>query len=659
MKRVFLWIFLSCFIVIYAKAQEAESTPSVESLAFQDEDGSSFSDPDFEAPDDESTDNVYTSKMLFLDAVSKHFWNPKRKLQDNNLNIIHRDGDTHKIRTRYAMISTIIFDDDRIADFIVGDEVGFDVRQVKNPRWNLSNILTIKPKIIGVETNLTVIGESGTIYTFYVFSTHFTNRRDPAFTVFVSKDRKIGKIGLENLQDSTKSNHQYKLSEVKKKEKDFDYVDKKGNYRKFDEEKSPNSARALFASSDRNKYSKSPYRDDFGKFQKPDFRKNVYAIIEEDDGEFLTIGDSVNKLYIEKSKIQRGYAQKPKKNRSWKTLGFAIDSKQSIRMQAIDIFNDNDYTYFKFDRENSDSKFPVIFKVVDGYDNPVNTKIVGNYIIAEDLSEKWTLRIGDEWVCVQRLEKPIVVRQVVRVPQSINFDEDFDEGGLDEIYRQNKQNTSSDSNDSQEVDENEREAQIRHFNQNARQPQESQVKTNQTLQNTKNSQSLKDKQSFSSDSNFVGKKSAKESNEADSVMQAPLTPQQLKEQKQDKRAKANIRMRKAEKQNQKIDSRVQYNDDLLKELESRHKEALMYEQNEAFLKQQEEIKNKKAISPKELFEQINIDESKKSNDSNDSAKSNQPKKPIKDSNNPKQKNDKTSLLFRDETLYCYEPKKLT
>lgn len=118
-------------------------------------------------------------------------------------------------------------------------------------------------------------------------------------------------------------------------------------------------------------------------------------------------------------------------------------------------------------------------------------------------------------------------------------------------------------------------------------------------------------------------------------------------------------MRKAEKQNQKIDSRVQYNDDSLKELESRHKEALMYEQNEAFLKQQEEIKNKKAISPKELFEQINIDESKKSNDSNDSAKPNQPKKPIKDSNNPKQKNDKTSLLFRDESLYCYEPKKLT
>lgn len=55
--------------------------------------------------------------------------------------------------------------------------------------------------MIGIDTNLTVIGESGTIYTFYIFSTHFTNRRDPAFTVFVSKDRSISKIAMTNLEE--------------------------------------------------------------------------------------------------------------------------------------------------------------------------------------------------------------------------------------------------------------------------------------------------------------------------------------------------------------------------------------------------------------------------------------------------------------------------
>ena len=83
----------------------------------------------------------------------------------------------------------------------------------------------------------------------------------------------------------------------------------------------------------------------------------------------------------------------------------------SVRMMPIDIFNDNDYTYFKFDREDAMSKFPVLFKVVDGYDNPVNVKIVGNYIIAEDLSEKWTLKMGDEYICIRKVDKPLIVKE--------------------------------------------------------------------------------------------------------------------------------------------------------------------------------------------------------------------------------------------------------
>lgn len=363
------------------------------SKKFQDEDGSVFTNEDFE--EGEMAENNHTSKMMFLDSVQKHFWNPKRKLQDNNYNILHKDGDTHMIRTRYAMTTTFIFDNDPIAKIIFGDPNGFELKELGSEKWDLRNVITIKPKLIGIDTNLTVIGESGTIYTFYIFSTHFTNRRDPAFTVFVSKDRKIGKISMNNTENET---------------------NKKNKKSKFE-----------------------------------NYKSIEYDAIEEDDGEFITIGDNINKIHIDKSKIKRGYIQAPKTTRSWKTLWLKkSESPDSVKIQAIDIFNDKDYTYFKFDREDAMSKFPVVFKVVDGYDNPVNVKIVGNYIIAEDLSEKWTLKMGDEYVCVRMLQKPQVVREKVIINEETK---EYD--GKTTTYQKNQEKIKNqdtiDSRDTQEL----------------------------------------------------------------------------------------------------------------------------------------------------------------------------------------------------------------
>lgn len=69
-----------------------------------------------------------------------------------------------------------------------------------------------------------------------------------------------------------------------------------------------------------------------------------------------------------------------------------------------EIFNDKQFTYFKFDKKLALSKL-VIYKVVDGYDNPVNTRIVGDYIIAEDVSAKWTLRSGKDYLCIRFIKK--------------------------------------------------------------------------------------------------------------------------------------------------------------------------------------------------------------------------------------------------------------
>lgn len=365
-KKALFLLSLSLFLSSIQAAPDQNQAPEVQrpstsSQVFVDEDGTELDDDDFGEDIDNPEGLDYFNKMVYLDAIQKHFWNPKRKLQDNNINILHRDGDTHMIRTRYAMTTTIILDNDKIVKMIAGDTQGFEIKELGKEKWDLSNMITIRPKLIGIDTNITLIGESGTIYTFYVFSTHFTNRRNPALSVFVSKKRPIGKIAMTNLEEE----EQYKKA----------YGEKRAN-----------------------------------STGKVDSRRIPYAIIEEDDGEFITIGDTINKLHIDKSKIQRGYAQFPRSLRSWKTLGLVKKATRgAVAMMAIDIFNDNNFTYFKFDRETAASKFPTIFKVVDKYDNPVNVRVVGNYIIAEDLSDKWTLRMGDEYVCVQRIEKPLII----------------------------------------------------------------------------------------------------------------------------------------------------------------------------------------------------------------------------------------------------------
>ncbi|GAA9426286.1 hypothetical protein HpHA283_13470 [Helicobacter pylori] len=137
--------------------------------------------------------------------------------------------------------------------------------------------------------------------------------------------------------------------------------------------------------------------------QKLDYRKINYESKEIDDGKFIRIGDEVNHIFIEKAKINRGYLQKPKHKRTWWSLWlYKKPSDDALDIKALDVFDDGKYTYFRYDRDQAFSRFPYTYKVVDGYDNPINSRVVGNYIIAEDVSKKWTLRSGKEYVCVRR-----------------------------------------------------------------------------------------------------------------------------------------------------------------------------------------------------------------------------------------------------------------
>ncbi|PAF48819.1 hypothetical protein BKH41_04110 [Helicobacter sp. 12S02232-10] len=324
------------------------------------------------------------SKMMFLNAIQNSFFSKKRNPQSNNINIHYIPGDTPKIRLRYAMSTMFIFDNDSILYISLGDPSGFEVTLPQKEGFDLSNILIVKPLLIGVDTNLTVIGKSGKIYTFYLFSTHFTNSRNPALSVFISDHRKIGKIDVDKEKEKKE-----KLEKLKKlQEQNTRLLDMKNPFAKPQE---------TSQTAKDNKNGKNNTDDVISK-------KIDYSSKEIDDGKFIRIGDAVNHLYIDKSQIQRDYYQKPKAKRTWWSLWlYKKPSKEAKSLESLEIFDDGKYTYFKYDREKSISKFPYTYKVVDKYDNPVNSRIVGNYIIAEDVGKKWTLRLGDEYVCIEKI----------------------------------------------------------------------------------------------------------------------------------------------------------------------------------------------------------------------------------------------------------------
>ncbi|OLQ25752.1 conjugal transfer protein [Helicobacter pylori] len=278
--------------------------------------------------------------MQDLNAIQGSFFDKNRSKMSNTLNIDYFQGQTYKIRLRYAM-ATLLFFSKPISDFVLGDKVGFDAKILESN----DRILLIKPLQIGVDSNISVIDNEGKIFSFYVFSTTFTSSKHPNLQVFIE---------------------------------------------------------------DKNYYSNA--------FMKPQNKENTFEkaltnnkLLKEEkeetkEEETITIGDNTNAMKIVKKDIQKGYRALKSSQRKWYCLGIC-SKKSKLSLMPEEIFNDKQFTYFKFDKKLALSKFPVIYKVVDGYDNPVNTRIVGDYIIAEDVSAKWTLRLGKDYLCIRFIKK--------------------------------------------------------------------------------------------------------------------------------------------------------------------------------------------------------------------------------------------------------------
>ncbi|MGN8394203.1 TrbG/VirB9 family P-type conjugative transfer protein [Helicobacter pylori] len=279
--------------------------------------------------------------MQDLNAIQGSFFDKNRSKMSNTLNIDYFQGQTYKIRLRYAM-ATLLFFSKPISDFVLGDKVGFDAKILESN----DRILFIKPLQIGVDSNISVIDNEGKIFSFYVFSTTFTSSKHPNLQVFIEDKNYYSNAFMkpqnkENTLENAPTNNNKPLKEEKEETK---------------------------------------------------------------EEETITIGDNTNAMKIVKKDIQKGYRALKSSQRKWYCLG-VCSKKSKLSLMPEEIFNDKQFTYFKFDKKLALSKFPVIYKVVDGYDNPVNTRIVGDYIIAEDVSAKWTLRLGKDYLCIRFVKK--------------------------------------------------------------------------------------------------------------------------------------------------------------------------------------------------------------------------------------------------------------
>ncbi|GAA8770963.1 hypothetical protein BTM120_08990 [Helicobacter pylori] len=284
--------------------------------------------------------------MQDLNAIQGSFFDKNRSKMSNTLNVDYFQGQTYKIRLRYAMV-TLLFFSKPISDFVLGDKVGFDAKILESN----DRILLIKPLQIGVDSNISVIDNEGKIFSFYVFSTTFTSSKHPNLQVFIEDKNYYSNAFMkpqnkENALENTPTNDNKPLKEEPLKE------------------------------------------------EKEETKEE----------ETITIGDNTNAMKIVKKDIQKGYRALKSSQRKWYCLGIC-SKKSKLSLMPEEIFNDKQFTYFKFDKKLALSKFPVIYKVVDGYDNPVNTRIVGDYIIAEDVSAKWTLRLGKDYLCIRFIKK--------------------------------------------------------------------------------------------------------------------------------------------------------------------------------------------------------------------------------------------------------------
>lgn len=114
--------------------------------------------------------------------------------------------------------------------------------------------------------------------------------------------------------------------------------------------------------------------------------------------------ESVN-VKAAKENMQDDYLETVSFNPDNLDFGYRIiGGDESIR--PFMVYDDAVFTYFRFARHNTTSainSMPAIYRVEDGSDLPTNTSANKATLRAEGISNRWTLRLGEKWICIERM----------------------------------------------------------------------------------------------------------------------------------------------------------------------------------------------------------------------------------------------------------------
>lgn len=140
------------------------------------------------------------------------------KAHENTKVIEYQDNVTYKIRLRELVTTQFILPSgERIAAHVLGDDKTFDFTPFNENKYNLSNMFTVRPKYAGADTNLTIVGESGNVYSFYLRSDSYESKIVPDFVVRFHNINEDEKRALTLMND-------LKIKNLDIKESDQDYL---------------------------------------------------------------------------------------------------------------------------------------------------------------------------------------------------------------------------------------------------------------------------------------------------------------------------------------------------------------------------------------------------------------------------------------------------
>lgn len=253
------------------------------------------------------------------------------KPQDNTKIYPWKANVTYRVRLREFMQTIVVLPtNEKINGQILGDATNFAMK----PLPGTANRFVVWARDPGADTNLTVFGESGRIYPFYLRVDDVRSAFVPDLLVYIMDDNLP--YGLAQAGDL--------LTE-----------------------------QALAPLAGKN--------ESAGK-----------------DGKYCV---DCNAEEYPAQQFARDYLRELPQTSGKKANYNFVMRKGSRDLAPITIFDDGFFTYFKFGDGNLDAiKVPVIYQVVDGYDSLLNTRVEGGYIVAETINEKFTIRRGEEFLCI-------------------------------------------------------------------------------------------------------------------------------------------------------------------------------------------------------------------------------------------------------------------